>query len=104
MAKSVKKQLIEVFSNPTAPYREGWVQEYVKKELVRLRVPHFQDRWGNIFAGVSSKASLKTSQRTALVAHTDHPGFHIIKKLRPHTFAAKWFGGHPPKMKNSKVA
>ncbi|MFI5206267.1 MAG: hypothetical protein ACHQVK_04990, partial [Candidatus Paceibacterales bacterium] len=104
MAKPVKKQLIEVFSNPTAPFREGWVQKYIKSELELLKVAFYQDRWGNIVAGVTGPKKLKLATGIALVAHTDHPGFQIKKKLGPTTFLAKWYGGHPPLMLNASVA
>ncbi|MBK9294059.1 MAG: hypothetical protein IPM57_06375 [Oligoflexia bacterium] len=102
--KSVETQLKDVFSNPTAPYREGWVLNYIKSELKRLKYPYFQDNWGNIIAGSSQIKTLKLSKRIALVAHTDHPGFHILKQLNKDTFLVKWHGGYPPRVKGSSLA
>ncbi|MDZ4677080.1 MAG: hypothetical protein SGI74_06170 [Oligoflexia bacterium] len=102
--KSVERVLKEVFDNPTAPYRENWVLQYVEKELNRLKVPYFIDKWGNIIAGVSKPQTLKKSKKVALMAHTDHPGFHLIKKITKTQWRAQWFGGVPPKTHNAKVA
>ncbi len=118
MIKSIKTQLKGLFSQPTAPYREEWVLEYIKNELDEIRFPYFQDRWGNIFAGAKSPRELKMSSKVALVAHTDHPGFHILqtevvtrsstrkanRQAGGQIFEAKWHGGHPPIMKNSRMA
>jgi hypothetical protein len=32
-----------------------------------------------------------------LLAHTDHPGFHILKNQGKNIFSAQWHGGFPPK-------
>jgi len=102
--KSVEDLTREVFSNPTAPYREHWVLECVKSELNRIKVPFFTDIWGNIIAGVRNETELRKSSRTALVAHTDHPGFHLIKKLDSSRWRAKWYGGCPPHISKARVA
>src|SRR4051812_17126219 len=101
--KSVKQTIEEVFNNPTAPYRENWVLSYIEKELKRLKVPYFIDDCRNIIAGASAAKMLKKSARVALVAHTDHPGFHLTKRIKVG-WSAKWFGGAPPKILNSRVA
>lgn len=102
--KTIETQLKDVFSHPTAPYREGWVLSYLKIELKRLKIPFFQDQWGNILAGVKNKNLLKKSKRLALIAHTDHPGFHIISGISKNIYKAQWHGGHPPKVKGAKAA
>jgi endoglucanase len=93
-----------VLSCPTAPFRENWVLGFVEKELTQMKVPYFRDDLGNIIAGVKNKKALKKSSRVALLAHTDHPGFHILKAAGTKVFLAQWFGGHPPKTKNASVA
>lgn len=103
------KKIVEgVFNQPTAPFREEWVLRHVKSQLEKLKMPYATDKWGNIYAGVSKVSKLKSTNRLALVAHTDHPGFHLIKTLKKtntsETWQAKWFGGFPPKPKDSKVA
>lgn len=102
--KSVERLLFEVFSNPTAPYRENWVLEYVSEELTRLRIPFFRDSWGNIVAGTRNPASLRQSRKLALMAHTDHPGFHLEKQISSTRWRARWFGGAPPKLKGARLA
>src|ERR1700683_5296103 len=102
--KSVEQILKEVFSQPTAPFRENWVLNYIENELKKLRVPYFIDRWGNIVAGVREPKVLKKSKKVVLIAHTDHPGFHIIKKMGSQRFQARWLGGCPPKIQGAAVA
>ncbi len=104
MIKSVEQIMKTIFSQPTAPFRENWVLNSIELELKSLRVPYFIDRWGNIIAGVSGPKTLKTSHRVALLAHTDHPGFHIEKKLGENLYLAQWFGGFPPKIFKAPVA
>lgn len=94
----------ELFNLPTAPYRENWVLDYVKRELGRLHVPFFTDKWGNIIAGTSHSKSLKESRRIGLLAHTDHPGFHLKKKKNRETWLARWYGGCPPDIHGAAVA
>jgi putative aminopeptidase FrvX len=93
-----------VFSHPTAPFRENWVLNHIEIELKKLRVPFFRDKWGNIIAGARGPLDLKKSQGVVLIAHTDHPGFHILKQIKPYTYRAQWLGGYPPKTKGAKVA
>jgi putative aminopeptidase FrvX len=102
--KSVEQIMKNVFSQPTAPFRENWVLNSIEKELKNLRVPYFKDRWGNIIAGVTGPKTLKTSRRVALLAHTDHPGFHIVSKIKENLFQAQWHGGFPPKTFKAKVS
>lgn len=102
--KSVEAVLKEVFQNPTAPYRENWVLDYVHTELKHMKVPFFYDRWGNIIAGSSNSRALKNSERVALMAHTDHPGFHVLGPPRKGIVKARWLGGCPPKIRGAKIA
>jgi putative aminopeptidase FrvX len=102
--KTVEEVMKGVLSQPTAPYRENWVLSHIENELKKLSVPFFRDSWGNIVAGTSSPASLKKSKRVVLVAHTDHPGFHLLKEIEKNVWQAQWFGGVPPKTYLSQVA
>ena len=102
--KSVEQIMKEVFARPTAPFREAWVLGHIEKELKKLRVPFFYDPWGNLICGVKTPKRLKKSQRIGLIAHTDHPGFHIEKVLNSHTYEARWLGGVPPKTLKATVA
>jgi putative aminopeptidase FrvX len=101
--KTIENLTREVMSCPTAPYREGWVLNYIKAELARLNVPYFCDSWGNVIAGCSTKNELKKSQKIALIAHTDHPGFHLQKKIKENLWLARWYGGCPPKIRKARV-
>ncbi len=94
MMKSVRDLTRDLFNCPTAPFREIWVLNHIKSELERLKVPYFCDRFGNVVAGVSSQKLLKARPRLALMAHTDHPGFHLIKKMGT-LWKARWHGGGP---------
>ena len=102
--QSVEQIMKNIFSQPTAPFRENWVLNSIEMELKNLRVPFFKDHWGNIIAGVKGPKSLKNSKRVALFTHTDHPGFHIEKKLKENLYQARWFGGFPPKTFKSSMA
>jgi putative aminopeptidase FrvX len=101
---SIEIHMRDIFSNPTAPYREQWVLNCIQRKLKAMRVPYFKDEMGNIVAGVSGARQLGKSKKLALVAHTDHPGFHLIEKLKPGLWKARWLGGAPPKVKGSTVA
>jgi endoglucanase len=86
----------EIFECPTAPFREGWVLEKIRLELMRLRVPYVEDKFGNIISGVKTLKGL--SQKTSmvgLIAHTDHPGFHLTEQVAKNTWKARWLGGGP---------
>lgn len=81
----------------------------VERQLARSRIPHFSDPHGNIVLGVASPAAYKAllSQRSSepvriFIAHMDHPGFHVTKKLSPTRYAVKWFGGTPCKHVNGR--
>jgi endoglucanase len=100
---SLEKLTHSIFSQPTAPYKEGWVLTRIKKELTKRKISYFEDNVGNIVAGIKSKKQLKKSSYISLMAHTDHPGFHVIKKINSKLLLAQWHGGHPPKMNGAKV-
>jgi len=85
----------EIFSQPTAPFREGWVLAKIEEILLTQKIPYYLDPVGNIIAGTSSAKAFKTRARLGLMAHTDHPGFHIKRQLGPKEHLAHWFGGAP---------
>lgn len=101
--KSVKTVVQEVFSQPTAPFREQWVLNHITHQLRLLKMPFFIDQWGNIVAGARSPKAIKTSERLVLMAHTDHPGFHLEKRMAKNVWKARWLGGCPPKIKRAKL-
>jgi endoglucanase len=102
--RSVEDVLKMIFSNPTAPYREQWVLQCVKDELEWMRVPYFEDAWGNVIAGARNARELKHSRKVGLMAHTDHPGFHLLNRRGSKTWTAKWLGGCPPKIHRARLA
>lgn len=96
-----KKQLLEITSLPTAPFKEQIILKYCKEQLQKTRFPFYEDQHGNLVLGANSQASLikklKALKTPApfFIAHTDHPGFHITQALNSNTFEWKWFGGSP---------
>lgn len=94
----------EIFHEPTAPFFEGWVLGKIEAILIENKIPFFYDDSRNLIAGVKTKKALKKA-RVGFIAHTDHPGFHVDKKIGKNRYKALWFGGAPfKKMKGSKVA
>lgn len=99
---NTKKLIQEIFSQPTAPFREGWVLQKIKLILVEHKIPYFEDDFGNIVCGAKNKEQAKKA-KIAFLAHTDHPGFHVTKQNGLNV-EALWLGGAPFKtMKGSKV-
>jgi len=97
-----KKSLFQLLSIPTAPYREQLVIGWVKKELVKHRIPFFQDELGNLVLGVATPQEyrLVLSQKTTeplriFIAHMDHPGFHGVRWNQSRELEVRWFGGSP---------
>ncbi|NDD04126.1 MAG: hypothetical protein EB078_04410, partial [Proteobacteria bacterium] len=106
-----KKALISLLSQPSAPYREYFVMEWAKKELLQHQISFFQDPQGNLVLGVRSEqeyrlllAQPEQEPLRIFIAHMDHPGFHGVSWKGPDTLEVKWFGGSPRKHLNgSKV-
>lgn len=96
-------QLLETFlSTPTAPFREDQIQALVEDTLLEKEIPFFEDSYGNLVIGVSSKKAylqlLKKKSKEPLrlfIAHMDHPGFHGAKWLSPTELEIQWHGGSP---------
>ena len=92
-----------IFSQSTAPFREGFVLSKISEILSLYKIPYFKDSSGNIIAGAKNQKDLK-SKKIGFMAHTDHPGFHITKKLNERDYQAIWYGGAPfNKIKNAKL-
>ncbi|MBI2608663.1 MAG: hypothetical protein HYW47_03570 [Deltaproteobacteria bacterium] len=97
LSKNIEKIGKELLSQPTAPYREYFVQKYIKSFCNKNKIDFCFDKWGNIWIGTKSTTFSKNEDKIVFVAHMDHPGFHITKKLKNQTWEAKWFGGGPVK-------
>ncbi|OQW48578.1 MAG: hypothetical protein A4S09_04050 [Proteobacteria bacterium SG_bin7] len=94
----------EIFHEPTAPFCEGWVLGRIESILIQHKIPFFYDDARNLIAGVKSKSALK-KVRVGFIAHADHPGFHIEKKVGKNKYKALWYGGAPfKKMKGAEIA
>lgn len=96
------QRLIEILSQPTAPFREIHVQKAIVELLEEGGVPWFQDPVGNLVVGASSIKSyqklLKTPSQEPLrvmIAHLDHPGFHGTAFRSPLELEVKFHGGTP---------
>lgn len=98
------QNLVEaLFSQPTAPFREGFVLQKIEQILRQKKIPYFYDGSQNLIAGCKNAKELKQAH-VALLAHTDHPGFHVVKQTSPTKFKAHWLGGAPfSMMKGSKI-
>ena len=97
--------LKNVLSQPSAPYREHAVSRALKEELIRGKVPHFEDPIGNVVVGAKDRteylAKLRTQSRAPLrffIAHMDHPGFHGVKWLTRRRLKVDWHGGSPNRL------
>lgn len=94
--------LLELLRQPTAPFREQRVVEFVTSILRTHRIPFFPDPVGNIVIGCASPAAYRAMLRARTtepvrlyMAHMDHPGFHGVRWLGPDRLRVKWHGGGP---------
>lgn len=102
--------LLDLLSEPTAPFRELHVAHFVSQFLAREEIPHFTDRHGNIVVGVDDQAEYKRLLAVRngepvrlFIAHMDHPGFHGLR-WSGDALAVKWHGGSPVRhLKGAKV-
>ena len=97
-----KTLLLDLLSQPTAPFKEGHVLSWIRTILKEHNIPHFLDRHQNIVLGVSSlrdyRALLKSKTNRPLflfAAHMDHPGFHGSEWISEKLLQVKWHGGTP---------
>ena len=65
------------------------------RELDQHQIPSFIDASGNLIAGTSRPQDLKNDFHIALLAHMDHPGFHLGEHLGRNRFRCYWYGGAP---------
>ena len=95
--------LTQLLTQPTAPFRESLVVDFVTKVLTRAGVPHFFDPIGNIVVGCADARAYRRKLRAArtpvrlFIAHMDHPGFHGLRWRAPNRLAVRWYGGSPVK-------
>ncbi len=97
-APSTSDILKRLLSQPTAPFREAFVAAESKRLLDEHGIPCFLDPAGNLIAGVASARDLSSGFRIGLIAHMDHPGFHVERRARggdPRLFEATFWGGAP---------
>lgn len=102
MSKVRHKRLLQLLSQPTAPFRETHVAAHVAAILERRGIPHFEDPAGNLVVGAASAAAYRRLLRRKddeplrlFIAHMDHPGFHGVRWLGPDRLAVRWHGGSP---------
>ncbi len=102
MHKRELSLLLELLRQPTAPFRERRVIDFVTSWLQRHRIPFFLDPVGNIVVGCHSPRAyarlLRARTREPLrlfIAHMDHPGFHGVRWLGPGRLKVQWHGGAP---------
>ncbi|MFP5349223.1 MAG: hypothetical protein ACLGHO_05220 [Gammaproteobacteria bacterium] len=95
--------LTQLLTQPTAPFREALVVDFVIKVLTRAGVPHFLDPIGNIVVGCADARAYRRKLRAArtpvrlFIAHMDHPGFHGLRWRAPNRLVVRWHGGSPVK-------
>ena len=94
--------LFELFSQPSAPFREEAVLNVIRSRLAKRKIPHFVDPVGNLVVGVNNReqykklVNAKSGEPVRLyIAHMDHPGFHGQQWLGPKRLRITWHGGSP---------
>jgi len=100
---SLNKTLLnDLLSQPTAPFKEGYVLSFLKGILEHHEIPYFLDTHQNLLLGASSqqeyRALLKSKKNSPLLifaAHMDHPGFHGLEWISKKLLQVKWHGGTP---------
>lgn len=96
--------LTALLKQPTAPFREDHVIDFVARTLERARVPYFPDPVGNLIVGCDSRAAYRRlierpgrEPVRVFIAHLDHPGFHGVRWLSATRLRIAWHGGSPVK-------
>lgn len=89
--------LTRICSQPTAPFRENWVAAELIQILEEEKIPYFQDAAGNLIAGAAKPIDLERGFGIGLMAHMDHPGFHVDgpEGKNPNRYLATFWGGAP---------
>ena len=105
MQKEVEDLLVSLLSQPTAPFREMFVVQWVSALLEQHGVPYFIDPIGNLVVGATSKTDYQRLLREpnpepvrVYIAHMDHPGFHGVRWVKPNVLRIRWHGGSPTKL------
>lgn len=105
MQKEVEDLLVSLLSQPTAPFREMFVVQWVSALLEQHGVPYFIDPIGNVVIGATSKTDYQRLLREpnpepvrVYIAHMDHPGFHGVRWVKPNVLRIRWHGGSPTKL------
>lgn len=99
--------LLELLSQPTAPFREQRVVDFVSQTLQAYKIPFFADPIGNLVVGCRSQreyrarlAKRSNEPLRVYIAHMDHPGFHGVRWLSDKRLQVKWHGGGPTRHTN----
>lgn len=79
---------------PAAPFHEHSIRAEVETICAEHRLACRADRFGNLLV---EQRRGKVGRPMALVAHLDHPGFDIVKRLDARRFHARFLGGVPRK-------
>lgn len=94
--------LLDLLHQPTAPFREQRVVDFVCALLRDHGVPYFLDPIGNVVVGCASARAYRRKLRAAtseplrlFMAHMDHPGFHGSRWLARDRLRVRWHGGAP---------
>lgn len=97
--------LLDILSQPSAPFREKHVIDAITRAMKAEKVPHFLDPAGNLIVGVASKTEylrlLKEKSKEPVrifMAHMDHPGFHGTAWKSEHELEVTWLGGSPTQL------
>ncbi|MEK7357415.1 MAG: hypothetical protein AAB250_13265, partial [Bdellovibrionota bacterium] len=81
LTATTRDLLEKILTEPTAPFREDRVRSAIERELEAHGIPFVRDAGGNLIAGTDRPASLAKGFHIALLAHMDHPGFHLGESL-----------------------
>ncbi|MES2965582.1 MAG: hypothetical protein V4760_17000 [Bdellovibrionota bacterium] len=104
MATQTRDLLEKILKSPTAPFREDRVRAAIESELDAHGIPYVRDAGGNLIAGTNRPESLSKGFHIALLAHMDHPGFHLGEPLGRGLWRCYWYGGAPfEAMKGARV-
>lgn len=104
MTTDQHRRLLQLLSQPTAPFRESHISRLILSWCERQHIPCFTDPVGNLVLGAASTRDyqriLRARTRDPLrlfIAHMDHPGFHGARWLTSGRLAVRWHGGSPLK-------
>jgi len=94
-----------ILTQPTAPFRESWVQRSILAYCHQKRLPVCADGMGNLWVNARTLPEARRAS-LAFVAHMDHPGMAIrsFSKRGRRIFAeAQWLGAGPMDIRNFEV-